>query len=306
MTLDKRTVVLGVAAAAAVAAAATATAINHKSNGSKQRREVTAYIDAVNAIENQMHKPLARVMLAYRDFTAARSGGREAVSELAAAAPTLVRLDRRLAALPAPPEAKKLRAGLVRLVGEQAAVTREVQRLAAFAPHYSAVLRSAHAASAQLGLALHAVKIPTPHVLRGTKRQILAAQSQYTAESNAAAAAQADAIDAYDRTITLVVGRLRKLQPPASLVPTYRAQLRSLRDAAAAGTRLANELRKPDRARVPALGRRFTIASREAGTLVVQRREIAAIRAYNARARAISSSSAGVERELARLQANLP
>lgn len=306
MTLDKRTVVLGVAAAAAVAAAATATAINHKSNGSKQRREVTAYIDAVNAIENQMHKPLARVMLAYRDFTAARSGGREAVSELAAAAPTLVRLDRRLAALPAPPEAKKLRAGLVRLVGEQAAVTREVQRLAAFAPHYSAVLRSAHAASAQLGLALHAVKIPTPHVLRGTKRQILAAQSQYTAESNAAAAAQADAIDAYDRTITRVVGRLRKLQPPASLVPTYRAQLRSLRDAAAAGTRLANELRKPDRARVPALGRRFTIASREAGTLVVQRREIAAIRAYNARARAISSSSAGVERELARLQANLP
>jgi hypothetical protein len=306
MTLDKRTVVLGVAAAAAVAAAATATAINHKSNGSKQRREVTAYIDAVNAIENQMHKPLARVMLAYRDFTAARSGGREAVSELAAAAPTLVRLDRRLAALPAPPEAKKLRAGLVRLVGEQAAVTREVQRLAAFAPHYSAVLRSAHAASAQLGLALHAVKIPTPHVLRGTKRQILAAQSQYTAESNAAAAAQADAIDAYDRTITRVVGRLRKLQPPASLVPTYRAQLRSLRDAAAAGTRLANELRKPDRARVPALGRRFTIASREAGTLVVQRREIAAIRAYNARARAISSSSADVERELARLQANLP
>jgi hypothetical protein len=306
MTLDKRTVVLGVAAAAAVAAAATATAINHKSNGSKQRREVTAYIDAVNAIENQMHKPLARVMLAYRDFTAARSGGREAVSELAAAAPTLVRLDRRLAALPAPPEAEKLRAGLVRLVGEQAAVTREVQRLAAFAPHYSAVLRSAHAASAQLGLALHAVKIPTPHVLRGTKSQILAAQSQYTAESNAAAAAQADAIDAYDRTITLVVGRLRKLQPPASLVPTYRAQLRSLRDAAAAGTRLANELRKPDRARVPALGRRFTIASREAGTLVVQRREIAAIRAYNARARAISSSSADVERELARLQANLP
>ncbi len=306
MTLDKRTVVLGVAAVAAVAAAATATAINHKSNGSKQRREVTAYIDAVNAIENQMHKPLARVMLAYRDFAAARSGSRQSVSELAAAAPTLVRLDRRLAALPAPPEAKKLRAGLVRLVGEQAAVTREVQRLAAFAPHYSAVLRSAHAASAQLGLALHAVKIPTAHVLRGTKSQILAAQSQYTAESNAAAAAQADAIDAYDRTITLVVGRLRKLQPPASLVPTYRAQLRSLRDAAAAGTRLANELRKPDRARVPALGRRFTIASREAGTLVVQRRAIAAIRAYNARARAISSSSADVERELARLQANLP
>jgi hypothetical protein len=34
MTLDRRTVILGIAAAAAVAAAATATAINHKSSGS--------------------------------------------------------------------------------------------------------------------------------------------------------------------------------------------------------------------------------------------------------------------------------
>jgi hypothetical protein len=305
MTLDKRTVVLGVAAAAAVAAAATATAVNHKSKGSAQRRSVSAYIDSVNAIENQMHAPLTRVMLAYRHFTASGSARTNPVPELASAAQTLARLDRRLAALPAPPEAKELRAGLVRLVGEQVAVTREVRRLAAFAPRYSAVLHSAHAASAQLGLALHAVKIPKPHLLRGTKRQIVAAQAQYAADSNAAAAAQADAIDAYDRRITFVVGRLRKLQPPASLVPTYRAQVRSLQDAAAAGSLLANQLRKSDRASVPALGRRFTVASREVGTLAVQRQEIAAIRAYNARARALSSSSADVERELARLQANL-
>jgi hypothetical protein len=306
MTLDKRTVVLGVVAAAAVAAAATATAVNHRSKGSTQRRSVSAYIDSVNAIENQMHKPLARVMLAFRDFTAKGPAGRNPVPELAAASKTLTRLDGRLAALPAPPDAKKLRAGLVRLVAQQAVVTREVRRLAAFTPRYAAVLRGAHTASAKLALALHAVKIPTPHSLRGTKKQILAAQAQYKADSNAAAAAQAAAIDAYDRMIAAVIDRLRNLHPPASLMPTYRTQLRALHDASVAGSRLANQLEKPDRASVPALGRRFTVASREAGTVAAQRAEIAAIRAYNARARAISSSSANVQRELARLQATLP
>lgn len=306
MTLDRRTVVLGVAAAAAVAAAATATAINHKSTGSKQRRSVTTYIHSVNALENQMHAPLTRVMLAYRDFTAKQPSGRNPVPELASATRTLTRLDRRLAALSAPAEAKKLRAGLVRLVAQQAAVTREVQRLAAFTPRYAAVLQGAHAASARLGAALHAVKIPQPHRLRGTKKQILAAQARYKADSNAAAAAQANAVDVYDRLVAAVVGRLRKLKPPPSLKPSYRAQLRALQDAAAAGSQLANQLKKPDRASVPALGRRFTVASREAGTLAAQRAEITAVRAYNMRARAISSSSAEVQRELARLQATLP
>jgi hypothetical protein len=306
VTLDKRTVALGLAAVAAVAAAVVVTVYNHDSNGSKQRRSVSAYIDSVNAIENQMHKPLARVMLAYRDFTAGHATARNPVPELGSAAQTLDRLDRRLAALPAPPEAKKLRAGLVRLVAQQAAVTKEVQQLAAFTPRFAAVLRGANAASVRLGSALRAVKIPRAHKLRGTKKQILAAQAQYKAASNAAAAAQADAIDAYDRTITGVLDRLRTLRAPASLKPTYRAQLRTLQDAAAAGSRLASQLRKPDRGSVPALGRRFTVASREAGTLAVQRAEIAAIRAYNARARAISSTSADVERELAHLQATLP
>jgi hypothetical protein len=306
VTLDRRTVALGLAAAAAVAAAATVTAINHKSKGSKQRQGVSAYIDSVNAIENQMHTPLARVMLAYRDFTGHQPTRRNPVPELASAAQTLARLDTRLAALPAPPEAKRLRADLVRLVAQQAAVTKEVRQLAAFTPRFGAVLRGATAASAQLGSALRAVKIPQPHKLRGTKKQILAAQARYKAASNAAAAAQADAIDVYDRTITAVVDGLRKLRPPVSLKPTYRAQLRAMQDAAAAGSRLASQLRKQDRASVPTLGRRFTVASREAGTVAVQRAEIAAIRAYNARARAISSTSADVERELAHLQATLP
>jgi hypothetical protein len=306
MMLNRRTVVLGIAAAAAVAAAATATAISHKSSGSTQRRHVTAYIDSVNAIENQMHKPLARVMLAYRDFTANTPASRNPAPELAAAARILARLDRRLTALPAPPEAKKLRAGLLKMVGQQAAITREVQRLAVFTPRYGAVLHGAQGASAQLSVALHAVKIPTPHKLRGTKKQILAAQARYQTDSTAAAAAQADAIDAYDRRVSVVIGRLRTLHPPASLTPAYRAQLRGLQDAASAGSRLANQLRSAQRGNVSALGRRFTLASREVQTVAAQRAEIAAIRGYNARARAISTSSVDVQQELAHLQATLP
>ena len=306
MRIDKRTATLGVVAAAAVAAAATVTAINHTSKGSTQRRSVSAYIDSVNALQNRMHRPLTRVMLAYRDFTSSRPTRANHVAELAAAAQTLALLDRRLAALPAPPEAQRLRAALLRLIGQQAAATREVRRLAAFTPAYAAVLRNAQAAGARLGVALHAVTIPKPHRLRGTKAQILAARAKYKADSNAAAAAQADAIDAYDRSIAVVIRRLRDLQPPASLAPAYHAQLRGLQDAAAAGSRLASELRKANRAGVAQLGRRFTLASRESQTVAAQRAEIAAIRAYNRRARAISATSVDIQRELARLQATLP
>jgi hypothetical protein len=65
------------------------------------------YIDRVNAIQNQMHVPLTRVLFAYRDFTSHGSGPASS-AELGAAAVTLTGLDRRLAALPAPAQATSL------------------------------------------------------------------------------------------------------------------------------------------------------------------------------------------------------
>lgn len=306
MTLDKRTVALGIAAAAAVAAAVSVTLLGHGSGGSKQRKAATAYITRVNAIQNSMHAPLTRVLLAYRDFSGRGTTKRSSGAELAHAARTLARLDRRLAAVSAPPEARTLRKRLIELVAQQAAITREVQRMATFTPRFTVVLAGARTANTMLGRALRAVVVPKPHTLRGTKAQVRAAQRKYQAQSSAAAAAQADAIDTYDANLAATVRRLSRLQPPAVLKPSYDAQIKAFRAIRTSGAELAAHLRSNDRKDIATLGRRFELASRIAQSTVEQRAQIAAIKAYNTRARAVSTASARVQEELARLQRDLP
>ena len=116
MRLDRRTAALGLAAAGAVTAAVVVTMTNHGSNESPQRRDVSAYIVAVNDVQHRMGKPLTRVLTAYRDFTGHGSSARDPAPELADAAETLQMLRARLAALPAPVEARKLRRLLLGLV----------------------------------------------------------------------------------------------------------------------------------------------------------------------------------------------
>ena len=306
MTLDRRTLILGIAAVGAVAAAATVTAVNHKSKGSPERRAVTAYVNDVNAIQHRMTAPLTRVMFAYRDFTAKGGSKKAAQRELAQAAATLRILQQRLVNAPAPPEAAKLRKLLIALVADQAALTQEVQKMAAFSPRFASVLRGARAANAKLSAALQAVSVPAPHKLRGTRKAVRAAQRKYAAAAGAAAAQQADAVDAFDASMRTVVARLRRLDPPAVFAPGYHAQVRALTHLQAAGARLSAELRKSDRKLVPALGRKFTLASREAQSVAAQRAQIEAVRAYNTRARAISAASGRVQVELSRLQRTLP
>lgn len=267
---------------------------------------MTAYIHNVNGVENQMQTPLTRVMFAFRDFAAKGGPKKTSAAELRTAARTLDRLNRRLVALPAPPEASKLRRLILQLVRQQAAITREVEQIADFSPKFAVILTRARAASTALGKALGSIQPPKAHKLRGTRKQVLAAQHAYQAEAAAAAGKQADAVEAYDREITGVLQRLRALRPPQVFAAEYQAQMTSLTDVLAAGSRLADGLRKGNRNQVPTLGRRFTLASREALTLAVQRAQIAAIRAYNARAKNVSRATSRVQTELLRLQNTLP
>ena len=305
MTLDRRTLVLGIAAAGAVAAAATVTAVNHKSKGSPERRAVSAYIADVNAIQHEMAAPLTRVMFAYRDFTAKGGSKKGAPRELAQAAATLKTLERRLVALPYPREARKLRASLLVLIRREADVTREVTLLAGFAPRYVSTLHGVRVASLRLDASLAKIDIPAPRVLRGTKQAIVRAQRAFRSSARQAAGAQAAAIDAYDRRIAQVLAQLVRLRPPPALTPQYRAQIRALRAVTAAGAELATHLRGGDRSGVPALSRRFSLASRTAETLAVQRAQIAAVRAYDRRGREVGAAAGAVETELARLQREL-
>lgn len=306
MNLDRRTVVLGLAATGAVAAAVTVTVFRQDAKGSPQRRAVRDYIQRVNAIQNRMQAPLSQVMLAYRDFTGQAGSTRNPAPELATAAATLDTLDHRLAIEPAPPQARRLRMRLLALVAGQAAVTREVQRLSSFSPAYGAILRSARAANARLDQQLLAVVPPKAHTLKGTRKQVRIAQRRFRAAAAAAATAQANAIDGYALHIGTVLRKLVRLQPPAVLRPTWTVQIRAFREIRRTAAALSAQLRSPKRRDVAALGRSFALSSRIAQSTAAQRAQVAAIEEYNARARALSSAALRVQSELLRLQRQLP
>jgi hypothetical protein len=120
------------------------------------------------------------------------------------------------------------------------------------------------------------------------------------------AAAQADAVDAYDAALIPVLRAFRRLHPPKALAPADAAQIRALEATRTTGARLSAGLRSTNRAGVPALGRAFTLASRVSQSVAAQRAEIRAIKAYNARARAITAAAGRVQAEVARLQRTLP
>ena len=105
------------------------------------------------------------------------------------------------------------------------------------------------------------------------------------------------------RRIATVEQRLRRLDPPAVMRPSYRTQLQTLDASRTPGSALAEALRKKDRSRVPVYGRRFSDASRVASSVSAQEAEIAAVKAYNSRVRAIGTVQGEIRRELLRLQA---
>jgi hypothetical protein len=296
--MDKRTVALGIAALGAVAAAVLVTVVKG-GHGSPKRNAVASYINTVDGVQQQMRLPLTRVLAAYHDFTRSSASTRKSAQELAAATRTLARLRVRIASVEAPPEAKRLHRLMLQLVHQEAVVTTEVQQLAVFTPRYRAALAAYQAAGAGLARALAKVKTPKPHQLRGTRAQILKAQRSYSAAAVAAAAA-------YDAALIPVLRAFRRLHPPKALAPADAAQIRALEATRTTGARLSAGLRSTNRAGVPALGRAFTLASRVSQSVAAQRAEIRAIKAYNARARAITAAAGRVQAEVARLQRTLP
>jgi hypothetical protein len=294
--VDRRTVVLGLTAAVVVAAAVGVAIIGRSS--SPKHDAVARYITDVDTVQQQMQAQLTKTVAAFRTY----AKGGSSTPELAQAELTLRLLQRRLVALPAPPPAKHLRILLLRLTALEVAIAHEVAQLSAFTPRYAALLRRSRAASVALSHALAAVKPPVAHQIRGTRKQVQAAQAAFTAAASAAAAEQAVAVDAYDAKVAGVELRLRALDAPPVMASAYRAQLQTLGASRTAGGALAAQLRKQDRSQVAVFGRRFTLAARTAGSLSAQKAQIAAIAAYNRRVRRIGTLQGNIRQELLRLQ----
>jgi hypothetical protein len=303
----RRTIALAVVAVCVVVAAVAATFINHKSSGeSRQRRAVSDYIDAVNKIENAMNVQLTRVSFAYRDLSPTSPRRKRAPAELAAAATTLTKLNRRLASMPAPPEAAKLRSLIVRLVAQEAALTREVRQLAVFTPRFAVVVARLRNSSARFDAAMRRIPQPTRPSTKGTKAQVAAAVRAYQAQQDASAAAQAGAVDAYVGSLRLLLLKLHALHAPAVVAPAYDAEVHSLRDVVTTGAALSTELRSTQRSALTRRVQAFTVAGREAASTAVQRAQIAAIKAFNRRSHAVGTAQTSVQDELGRLTRVLP
>jgi hypothetical protein len=86
------------------------------------------------------------------------------------------------------------------------------------------------------------------------------------------------------------------------MTPSYRTELQTLEASRRSGLALALELRKANRSHVALLGRKFTLAARLAGSVSAQKAQIAAIKAYNVRARSIGTLQGKIQQELAKLQ----
>ena len=257
------------------------------------------YVRRVNQLEQQMQAPLSRLLEAYRRFS--KGSGSTKVDSVVEAEKTLRTFERRLQAIPSPPEAVKLRGLILRFVQAEDRVATEIVSLARFTPRFNQLLAVTAAANAQLSKSLSAAKPPIPHAVTGTTKQIKAARAAYDAEARRALAEQADAIDRYDLVVAVTLRGLAALDPPPVMAPAYDAQVQTLGATRKAGAALAGELRK-NRRDVPELSRRFTEASRLSGSLAVQRAEIAAVKSYDGRVHEVTALARRISKEMARLQ----
>jgi len=273
------------------------------SGKSARRNAVANYIVRIDTVEQQLRVPLTKVEQAYRDFGKKKESPKTTAARLASAEATLHALKTRVALIPAPPDARKLRVLMVRLTGAEVELAHELSTLAVFLPAFVRALQPLGAANTTLKTSLAAIKVPTPTSVPPSK--LKAARAAYTQQVDAAAAAQADALDAYLATITTVESRLRGLDPPPALTPSYRAQAATLAKVHTTGTALVAALRAKDFKHVAGLNSAFQEAAQTSSSVSSQQAQIAAIKAYNKRVVAIGALARAVDTERSSLQKRL-
>jgi hypothetical protein len=290
---------VGLAAAAlAVLLVAAGCGGNGPSKGAR-RQAVTHYINSVNGVENDLRTPLLQIENAYRSFST-HGALQSAVPRFAGAETTLHTLRARLAKIDAPPDAQQLRRRLLRFVDAETGLAHELTLLAAFLPRFSTALRPLAAADKELKKGLAAVRVPKPKSV--PKAQLKAARAAYQSAVAAAAAGQAAALEAYVGKIARVEDALRRLNPPPAMTPAYRTQVLTLTRVVATGKALVAALLAKKYAQVAALDRQFQKAATTSTSLSAQREQIAAVKAYDARVRAVNALAVGVDNERVRLQ----
>jgi hypothetical protein len=265
-----------VRAALALVAGAVAAAALAGCGGHGDRKQVAAYIQRVDVVETRLARPLREITLANRDFAGKHPNLAKIRSRIAKARVRVAVAERQLRAMDPPPRAQRLQTLLVRLVARENELAGEIESLATFVPTFAQAVTPLTAASTDLRDAL-AAKTPD--------------------------AAKVVALRAYATRLGAVAERLRQLHAPPATKPTLDAQTSTLEHVRSAALALAQALADKQSAKVPALLRRLDVASVGNRTLVAQRAEIAAIKAYDARIRSLAGLAAAIGKERLRLAA---
>jgi hypothetical protein len=267
--------------AAAAAVIALCAVVPGCGDGQKAKRaDVSSYITQVNAVQQRLAQPLLEVSKANRDFASPkRKADPAALRHRLDEAGRKIRVQReRLAAIEAPPEARRLRALMLELVDREAELTDEVAKLVTFIPAFSKALQPLGPAGPQLKTAL-AGKAPV--------------------------ATKAAALDSYRTTVETVLRRLSPLRPPPASVPVYRAQVSTLEQVRTAVTGLASALRLQQRAQIAHFLRQFDLAAVANQGTAAQKAQIAAVRAYNGRVKGLTRVTVALARERASIEKRL-
>jgi hypothetical protein len=250
--------------------------------GGHTHAALTDYLKRVQVVETGMAAQLQQVTNANQTFARGKKDP-QLSRKLVSSERTLHTLRQRLADVTAPQQAQHLRALLLQLVDGEIELAHEVRQLAAFIPRYRVALQPLQPASAAL-------------------QKKLAAGAKGTAATKALNAAKADELTTYAGIVGSVLATVRPLDPPPVWQPTYRQQLVALTQLQSSALALATAVRGNDAEAIPRLLQRFDAAAISNQTVAAQKREIAAVKAYNARIQGLVRLARNVETERGRLE----
>jgi hypothetical protein len=255
-----------------------------------QRPAVADYIDQVNVIEKQLQKPFQAVTRAGSKFASNKGSASAAHQERSlVGALRQIRSERgRLSALVAPRPAARLHRLLLALIDGEAGMTSELSRLVAFLPRFTSILSSLSPATGKLQSALR-VTTPLGFGAAGVSAEL---------------AAKANALTKYQFALYHVVKLLERLSPPALSRPQFVTQIKTLEAMQSSAGRLAHAL-GTGQSNVAPLLHAFDKAAAGNQSVAAQRAQIAAIKAYDARAAKLSKLAQQAEIERTRLANSL-
>jgi hypothetical protein len=233
--------------------------------------DVAAYIEQVNEAQSPLVRSYTRLNAPYRSLDLSPQGIEKTLPQLRESARAVTAARERVAAVPAPDDARVLRARMLAFLRQQELVAREVLAVATYLP-----------------------------ALREAERPVAGATSALRGRLRAAdtAAEQAAALTAYGTVLQGVATRLDRLDPPPLLAPAHEAYLRRLRGYVRTADELQRAVDAEDQQAVDRAASRLAALTTPVSA-TAQRRAYAA---YNTRIRRVQELGRAVERERRRLE----